>query len=77
MIQKDRVWSEFESLSPAAQRQVVDFIAALRARAAEQATAGATPVREEPFIGLWSDHEEMSDSGMWVRRLREREWQSR
>lgn len=77
MIQKSRVWGDFEALSPAAQRQVADFIAALRTRAGEQAIAGAVPLHKEPFIGVWADREEFSDSGSWVRRLREEEWQNR
>lgn len=77
MIQKSRVWSEFEALPPAAQRQVADLIAALRTRAGEESTAGAAPLREEPFIGLWANREELSDSAAWVRRLRQSEWQGR
>ena len=28
----------------------------------------------EPFIGMWSDRDEMGDSTAWVRRIREDEW---
>lgn len=77
MIQKSRVWSEFEALSPAAQRQVANFIAKLRTRAGEQIAADLAPLRKEPFIGLWANREELSDSGSWVRRLRKEEWQNR
>lgn len=29
---------------------------------------------EEPFIGLWRDRQDMQDSTVWVRVVREREW---
>jgi hypothetical protein len=28
----------------------------------------------EPFIGMWKNHEEMKDSVEWVRQLRRNEW---
>ena len=76
MIPRSRLWSEFEALTPDAQRQVADLIATLRIHAAERNAASASPLREEPFIGLWADRPELSDSSLWVRRLRENEWRS-
>lgn len=32
--------------------------------------------REDPFIGLWKDREDMQDSSQWVRTTRQREWLS-
>ena len=32
------------------------------------------PLREEPFVGMWKDREDMADSTRWVRELRKREW---
>ena len=31
-------------------------------------------IREEPFVGMWSDREEMADSTTWVRNLRQQHW---
>lgn len=31
-------------------------------------------IRDEPFIGMWHDRPEMSDSSAWVRGLRLGEW---
>ena len=33
-----------------------------------------TPLKEEPFIGMWSDRQDLEDSSQWVKNLREREW---
>lgn len=32
------------------------------------------PLREEPFVGMWKDREDMNDSSRWVRDLRQHEW---
>lgn len=34
-------------------------------------------LREEPFVGMWRDREDMGDSTGWVRQAREREWDRR
>ncbi len=31
-------------------------------------------LREEPFVGMWRDREDMTDSTEWVRQIRQREW---
>ena len=70
--------SEIASLPPEAQRQVVDFIDFLKARypAAQLAKQiKQTDLADEPFIGMWLDHNETQDSTAWVRRLRQSEWE--
>src|SRR5215210_869515 len=32
------------------------------------------PLREEPFVGIWGDREDMAESTEWVRQARQREW---
>jgi hypothetical protein len=32
--------------------------------------------RDEPFVGMWKDREDMEDSSQWVRQLRQQEWTS-
>ncbi len=80
MIQKSRIWSQFESLPPAAQRQVADFIAFLSARwqrQLDQPTDAPRSLRQENFVGVWRDREDMADSTAWVRELRDEEWRIR
>ena len=54
-----------------AQQEVVDLIAELEKR---HSGSGEKPVedslREEPFVGIWKDRNDLSDSTAWVRRLR-------
>jgi len=28
----------------------------------------------EPFVGMWRDRQDLTDSSQWVRQLRESEW---
>ena len=67
------LWRQFEALSPAAKRQVADFIAFLSGREEQRRTATNTPLSEDPFIGLWADREDLADS----RRLRIYAWRHR
>ncbi len=30
--------------------------------------------KDEPFVGMWKDREDMEDSSQWVRQLRQQEW---
>ena len=70
------ILQDFEALPPEAQRQVTDFIAFLKARYAgpRKTKNKRRSLRDEPFIGMWRDREDMSDSVEWVRRLRRNEW---
>ena len=74
------VLSQFNSLPPEGQRQVIDFIASLRQRySSSQATDNKAllELTEEGFIGMWRDRDDMQDTTTWVRNNREREWVKR
>ncbi len=32
------------------------------------------PIKEEPFIGMWSDRKDMENSSKWLKNIREKEW---
>lgn len=36
--------------------------------------AGKIPLRDEPFVGMWSDREDMKDPVEWVRNVRRTLW---
>jgi len=64
-----------ERLPPDRQAEVMDFIEFLLAReSSRQAPAERTPLRQEPFVGLWADRPEMEEGAAWTRQLRQREW---
>ncbi len=63
------------ALPPEQQAEVLHFIEFLGARrrpASVKSRRG--DLREEPFIGMWADRQDMADSSAWVRQIREREW---
>ncbi len=71
---------EIASLPPEAQRQVVDFVAFLKARYPASRSSRRprrTKLGDEPFIGMWYGRQDMQDSTAWVRNVREREWAQR
>lgn len=70
------LWRQYRALPSEAQRQVTDFIAFLRAKYAPAAAPATAPgaVADEPFIGMWQDRADMTDSTAWVRATRQREW---
>jgi len=77
VIQKSQILQQFDALSPAAQRQVAAFIAFLSAQQEPSAarTTSSGSLRDEEFVGLWAEREDLRDSGEWVRRLRNTEWE--
>ncbi|MEO6909102.1 MAG: hypothetical protein ABI210_14555 [Abditibacteriaceae bacterium] len=67
---------EFSSLPIDAQRQVKDFVLFLRQKYQTETPirSNDTEIRDDKFIGMWSDREDLADSTEWVRSLREKEW---
>ncbi len=68
---------EYANLPVEARHQVEDFVAFLRQRyqtAAPAVTARPLALDEEPFIGMWRDQADASDSSAWVRQMRRAEW---
>lgn len=58
------------------QREVFDFVGFLRSRYGSH--AAVAPKRRKPsmapFIGMWRDRADMSDSTAWVRKQRRAGW---
>jgi hypothetical protein len=74
---EEQLWREFAALPSESQKEVLDFIAFLRIRSLPprlSRTAEIGGLGEEPFVGMWKDHQAMDDSTAWVRRLRRRQW---
>ena len=76
-MKADIISKEIMQLSPQGQQEVLDFVAFLKARytikiSAKKSTRGK--LSEEPFIGLWRNRDDLSDSSNWVRNLRQNEW---
>ncbi len=71
------VWQHFSRLPPEAQQQVIDFMAFLQTRHAPirpRKAARLLKLADEPFIGIWRERKDLSDSTTWVRKLRTKEW---
>ncbi len=69
--------NEINSLPAEAQRQIADFAEFLRQKyqtAPEANHAKTMDIDNDPFIGMWSDREDLADSSQAVRELRKTEW---
>lgn len=34
-------------------------------------------IRNEPFVGMWQQREDMANSSQWVKQIRQQEWMSK
>jgi hypothetical protein len=68
---------EIAALPPAMRREVVDFIVFLRQRRSRATSAQRSfkaPLKTDPFVGMWTKRDDLTDSARWVRETRRREW---
>ena len=84
-MELQNTWQQFTTLPPDAQALVADFIAFLKQRHQQSQSPGESHFtgqpkqqnwREDPFIGIWQDREDMQDSTQLVRTIRGSEWRS-
>ena len=77
-MESENIVRDIASLPSEAQKQVIDFVAFLKARyptTQPVRKTRRTRLADEPFIGMWRNREDMQDSAAWVRSLRQREWE--
>jgi len=75
VMKPENLWQQFDTLPTEAKREVIDFIAFLQIRYERSVfvkKAKRSKLKNEPFIGMWKDRDDMSDSVAWVRGLRRR-----
>ncbi len=76
-MNQEKLLQDVASLPPIAQKEAIDFIAFLKTRYGQYSTKSSNDVsaiESEPFIGMWKDRSDMTDSNAWVRNMREKEW---
>ncbi len=79
VMKPENLWQQFDTLPTEAKREVIDFIAFLQIRYERPAfvkKAKRSKLKNEPFIGMWKDRDDMSDSVAWVRDIRRRHWKA-
>jgi len=78
-MDQEKVCRELAALPPEAQQEVLDFIEFIGRRYKQvpsRAKHRKAKLAEEPFVGMWRDRTDMTDSSDWVRGVRKREWMS-
>ncbi len=72
-----KIAREMASLPPEARKEIIDFLAFLKARYSTPRAKRRkqTKLRSEPFVGMWRTRKDMRDSTAWVRSTRQRQWE--
>ena len=67
-----QILQKVESYSPDMQREILDFIEFIENKYKFKTPPAKkkSPLRNEPFIGMWKNRPEMKDSAQYVRNLR-------
>ena len=76
-MEQEKLLREFASLPPEGRRQVEKLVRLLKKRYTRSSAtkhAKRSPLREEKFVGMWKDREDLKDSRAWVRSIRKSEW---
>ena len=79
---RDIFWKQFSALPPTSKKLVEELVSALGAGVDESASTSLATLTKprskklssQPFVGMWRDREEMTDSTAWVRHQRQQEW---
>lgn len=78
MAAKADILSEIETnistLPPEALQLVADLVSVLNKQYVTPPKKGKRSLEEEPFVGMWADRADMTDSTAYVRKLRQEEW---
>jgi hypothetical protein len=76
-MNQEKLLQDVATLPSAAQQEVIDFIAFLKLRYDQytvQSNNNLSAIESEPFIGMWQNRSDLTDSISWVRNLRKKEW---
>jgi uncharacterized phage-associated protein len=76
-MNQEKLLQDVASLPPIAQKEAIDFIAFLKTQYGQYSAKSSEKVlaiKSEPFIGMWKNRSDMTDSNAWVRNMREKEW---
>ena len=75
-MQNTNISQQIEALTPEAQKLVTELVLLLsrQSRQPSRQKTKRLPLRQEKFIGMWKDREDMADSAAYVRNLRRTEW---
>lgn len=68
---------QFKELPSERQREAADVIAFLSALPRSEPGGEHSPacaLKDESYVGMWKDREDMDDATRWVRELRRKQW---
>lgn len=65
---------EIPNLPNEVKLRIEKIIDAFRKQTKRSDRSKRVPLRDEPFVGMWADREDMNDSVEWVRNVRRTQW---
>ena len=65
---------EIPNLPKEVRLRIEKIIDAFRKQTIQSDRAKRVPLRDEPFVGMWADREDMKDPVEWVRNMRKTQW---
>lgn len=75
VMTNEEILREMSTLPIEARRQIERYIDYWKRRNnTDSKTPAKKPLREEEFVGMWADREDMKDSVAWVRKIRQTQW---
>ena len=77
VMEQQKLLQELAALPPEGRRQVERLVLLLKKRYDQPSArrrAKRSPLRDEKFVGMWKDREDLKVSSAWVRSLRKSEW---
>jgi hypothetical protein len=75
-MDQETLWKEYVALPTEARQQVDEFIIRLSSKQTRKrapSPRNRVDLTTEPFVGMWRDRGDLSDSSAWVKSLRSRE----
>lgn len=77
VMEQQKLLQELAALPAEGRREVQRLVLLLKkryARSSSRRKAKRSPLREEKFVGMWKDREDLKDSSACVRSIRKSEW---
>ena len=73
----EQAFEEFRTLPDNVKQEVVDYISFLKTKYTTVKSAKPRKkidLTDDPFVGIWRNRNDLSDSNAWVRKTRKNEW---
>ncbi len=77
MMENEGFYNKFESLPIEAKKQVLAYMDFLKERYENKlkGIGERKSIKNNKFVGMWEDREDLNDSSAWIKNMRKKEWE--